>query len=128
MPHAPDISTTAATLSDRVYSDLGGRARRSGREVFPLHVGDTYREPIPAARAERQRTSAHPHLHTYAPVHGEPALLDAIVARVKQRAGVTLDREDVQVVAGATSGLAIAASVMLDPGDEVLLPAPSWPR
>jgi N-succinyldiaminopimelate aminotransferase len=127
MPRFPAISPTSATLSDRVYSVLAQKARERPGPVYPLHVGDTYREPLLAARAESQRSADVPRLHGYSPVQGEPTLLDAIIDDVRARTGVALDREALQVVAGATSGFAVASVSLLDPGDEVLVLAPFWP-
>ncbi|MEM7434486.1 MAG: pyridoxal phosphate-dependent aminotransferase [Myxococcota bacterium] len=127
MPRFPDISPYAHGVSHRVYSSLAARAAQSSDVVFPLHVGDTYRDPILAARAERQLSGEHPGLHAYAPVHGEPELLDAFLEFIDRRHTVSLDRENVQVMAGATAGLNVVAQVLLAPGDEVLLPSPFWP-
>ena len=110
-----------------MYSTLAKRARAKNDEIFPLHVGDTYRDPVVAARAERQLTSEHPGLHKYAPVHGEPGLIDAFIEYVQGRHGETLSPENVQVMSGATAGLSVVCQVLLDPGDEVLLPSPFWP-
>lgn len=114
-------------LSDAVFSRLAARARARGGKVFPLHVGDTYLEPFEGARAEAILTADHPRLHNYAPVQGEPALLDAILAHLTRRAGVTPDRELVQVVSGATAGVAVVVDALLAPGDELLLLSPFWP-
>ena len=95
--------------------------------MFPLHVGDTYREPIVAARAESQSSAELAGLHKYAPVQGEPALIDAFLEFVVRRHGVSLDRELVQVMSGATPGMNVVAQVLLSPEDEVLMPAPFWP-
>ena len=127
MPRFPHTAKHADSVSARVYSSLEARARANNGHVFPLHVGDTYREPVLAARAERQLSAEHPGLHAYAPVRGEPALIDAFLEYVEQRHGETLDRSLVQVMSGATAGLSIVCQVLLDPGDEVLLPSPFWP-
>ncbi|MFW5920909.1 MAG: pyridoxal phosphate-dependent aminotransferase [Polyangiales bacterium] len=127
MPRHPQLSPTTSTLSSTVFSDLVKKAKEREGPIFPLHVGDTYREPLEAARAERQLTAEHPRLHNYAPVQGEPELLDAIVARMKERTGIERDRKQVQVMSGATAGLSVVAATILSPGDEVLLPAPFWP-
>ncbi|MGB5548632.1 MAG: hypothetical protein WBM74_18775, partial [Polyangiales bacterium] len=79
MPRFPNISEHAHSVSARVYSNLAQRAHAKHAEVFPLHVGDTYREPVEAARAERQLSEEHPGLHAYAPVQGEPSAIDAFV-------------------------------------------------
>ena len=110
-----------------MYSSLARRARAKNEQIYPLHVGDTYREPVTAARAERQRSTEHPGLHNYAPVQGEPSLIDAFITYVEGRHSESLNRELIQVMSGATAGLSIVCQVLLEPGDEVLLPSPFWP-
>lgn len=127
MPRHPRVAATSAGLSDRVYSALAERARSLPGPIYPLHVGDTWLDPLPAARAEAQRTADHPRLHGYAPIQGDPALLDAIRARLSQRYGADIDPECLQVMPGATAGLATAIAALLEPGDELLLPSPFWP-
>jgi N-succinyldiaminopimelate aminotransferase len=127
MPRHPSVSATTSDLSDRVYSALARRARAMPGPVYPLHVGDTWLEPLPEARAEAQRTAEHPRLHNYAPVQGEPILLDAIRARLAARAGRKIDPECIQVMPGATAGLATVVAALLEPGEEMLLPSPFWP-
>lgn len=46
MPRFPNISEHAHSVSPRVYSQLAQRARAKNAEVYPLHVGDTYRDPL----------------------------------------------------------------------------------
>lgn len=127
MARYPAPSPTTATLSDAVYSSLAAKARTNAGKVYALQVGDTWLEPPECARAEAQRTADHPRLHAYAPVQGEPALLDAIQARLLARDGERVERDDVQVMLGATAGLAVVLDTLLDPGDEVIVLAPYWP-
>lgn len=127
MPRFPHPSETSRSLSAGVFSAAAERLRHHDGPTYRLHIGDTWREPPLVARAESQRTADTPHLHTYSPVRGEPALLDAIVRKVGRRTGRLLDRDAVQVTAGATSALSVVCQTLLDPGDEVLLPAPFWP-
>ena len=127
MPRFPNIAEHAHSVSHRVYSSLEQRALAKNEHIYRLHVGDTYRDPVPAAQAERQLSSEHPGLHKYAPVHGEPSLIDAFIAYVESRHGETLNPELVQVMSGATAGLSVVCQVLLEPGDEVLLPSPFWP-
>jgi N-succinyldiaminopimelate aminotransferase len=122
MPRAPRSSPLASGLSDAVFSQLAAKAR--GRDVIALHVGDTYLEPPEVARVEGIEGS---HLYGYAPVQGEPSLHSAARDFVRRRHGVELDPASVQVVSGATAGLSIVSEALLDPGDELLLPAPYWP-
>jgi N-succinyldiaminopimelate aminotransferase len=127
MPRFPRSASRAEGLSDRVFGQLVQRSAARGQHVYPLHVGDTYLEPLAAARAEAQLSSDRARLHNYSPVQGEPELLDAIIGKVERRSGVALARDCVQVMSGATAGLGVVCSALLAPGDEVLLPAPFWP-
>ncbi len=128
MPKPPRVASSTATLSSSVYSALARRARETfPGPITPLHVGDTWREPPLVARAESQHTSVHPRLHNYAPVHGTPALLDAIEGRLAERGGRAVPRERIQVTAGGTGAFACIATALLEPGDEVILLAPFWP-
>ena len=127
MPKAPFVSPLVSGLSDSVFGQLAQEARELGRTFFPLHVGDTHLEPLACARAEAQTTEQHPLLHTYAPVQGMPQLLGAILRKVKRRHGVDLSVANIQVMSGATAGLGVVCTALLEPGDEVLLPSPFWP-
>jgi len=130
MPRHPIVSTSTRTLSAGVFSALGERVKNHPRPVCPLHVGDTWREPYAGARAEAQRTADHPHLHTYSPVSGEPVLRAAIRDHLATRfaeTGIAPFDTPLCVISGATSGLSVVCQALVDPGDEVLIPAPFWP-
>jgi N-succinyldiaminopimelate aminotransferase len=127
MARFPKPSETTATLSDAVYTSLAARAKARAGPVYALQVGDTWLEPPEFARAEAQRVADHPRLHAYSPVQGEPALLEAIQARLLARHGERVDPGNVQVMLGATAGLAIVIDTLFDPGDEVIVLAPYWP-
>lgn len=127
MPRHPAIATTTETLTTSVYSDLAKRAQASGKKVYPLHVGDTYRLPPKGAWAENQRIAEHANLHNYSPTPGLPALREAIASRWSSRSQRDLDAAQVQVTAGATNGLSVAIQSLVEPGEDVLVLAPFWP-
>jgi len=133
MPHFPRIAQAAADMSAGVFGSPRVRdASNSGtgrtpKRIFPLHVGDTYLDPLPAARAEAQVSAEVPRLHNYAPTQGEPRLLAAVVDKLRRRSGFDVDAARVQVMAGATTAMGILCSTLLEAGDEVIIPAPFWP-
>ncbi|MBT0995000.1 aminotransferase class I/II-fold pyridoxal phosphate-dependent enzyme [Cellulomonas sp. DKR-3] len=59
---------------------------------------------------------------------GLPELRAAAAARVARRSGVRVDPARVVVTHGAMHGLAMAMATLLGPGDEVLLPDPTFPN
>jgi N-succinyldiaminopimelate aminotransferase len=127
MPRPPQLSPVAASIKGSVYSSVLHRLEAYGGEVYPLHVGDTFLEPAQGCRMEDFAVAAHPGMHRYAPPQGIPALVDAVVDRLRARTGVRLERANVFVAGGGTSGLASVVGAIVSPGDEVLILAPHWP-
>jgi len=110
-----------------VYSPFADAARERGTPVHPLHVGDTWKPPFVGARLEDLKADELPGLHNYCDTRGWPALVDAIVEKVRDTNGLVAERESVLVSAGATAGLSCVAGALLEPGDEVLILSPFWP-
>ena len=127
MPRSPQLAPVPLSIKGSVYSSVLHRLAAYGGEVYPLHVGDTFLEPAEGCRMEDFTVAAYPGMHRYAPPQGLPALVDAIVDRLRARTGVPLERANVFVAGGATSGLASVVGAIVSPGDEVLLLAPHWP-
>ncbi len=127
MPRFPDTARHLAGIPPSVYSGLAHRLDRFAGETYPLHVGDTWMEPPEGCRMEDLRVADLPGMHRYAPVHGLPVLLDAILERERRKTGLALERDNILVAAGATGGLGAVAGALLEPGDEVLILAPYWP-
>lgn len=121
MARFPAVSTATQRLTGSVFSRLAHRIAAIHGERYPLHVGDTWLEPPPGARMQDLTEAEHPGLHTYPPPTGLPAL----IARVAEQHGVSEDQ--VLITTGATGAWHAAATTLLDPGDEVLVPAPYWP-
>ncbi|WP_284976588.1 pyridoxal phosphate-dependent aminotransferase [Arthrobacter sp. efr-133-TYG-104] len=63
----------------------------------------------------------------YTPNAGIPALREAFAARFREQQGVDINAERVYVVDGAQQGLHLAMSLLLSPGDEILIPNPGYP-
>lgn len=127
MPRHPGFAPSVTSMAASVYSAFAERLAMMPGETWPLHVGDTWMEPAVGTRMEDLTVAEYPGMHRYAPVQGLPALIDAIVERVRARTGCPTERANVLVTAGATGGLGAVIGGILAPGDEVLLLAPYWP-
>ncbi len=62
----------------------------------------------------------------YTNVDGTPALKDAIIAKFKRENDLTYTRDQVTVGTGGKQVLYNALMATLNPGDEVIIPAPYW--
>lgn len=69
---------------------------------------------------------ADPVNHRYTPAGGLPELKAAIVAKTARDSGYQVAPEQVLVTNGGKQAVYEAFASLLDPGDEVLLPAPYW--
>ena len=80
-------------------------------------------EPIVAAGIA---AASDPASHQYTPAAGLPALREAIAAKTLRDSGYEVAPSQVVVTNGGKHAVYQTCQVLLDPGDEVLLPAPYW--
>jgi aspartate aminotransferase len=99
--------------------------RAQGRDIVDLSVGepdfDTPAHIVEAARQAMDRGETK-----YTPIGGTDALKDAVRAKLRRENGLTYERAEVMASCGGKHALYNAFQAMLDPGDEVVLPAPYW--
>src|SRR5690242_7210253 len=67
-----------------------------------------------------------PRNHRYTPAPGLPELREAIAAKTLRDSGYDVAPAQVMVTNGGKHAVYNAFATLLDPGDEVLLPAPYW--
>ncbi len=68
----------------------------------------------------------NPKYHRYSPAAGLPELRAAIAEKTMRDSGYQLDPSQVLVTNGGKQAVYNAFATLLDPGDEVILPAPYW--
>jgi len=110
-----------------VYSPFADRLGDHAGPIFPLHVGDTWRDPFVGARSEDIASADHPRLHAYGNTRGQPELIERIAQKLRVRNDLSHSPDEILVTAGATGGLSTLAGAVLSPGDEILILAPFWP-
>ncbi|MCB0970570.1 MAG: pyridoxal phosphate-dependent aminotransferase [Acidimicrobiales bacterium] len=67
-----------------------------------------------------------PKNHRYSPAGGLPELKEAIAAKTGRDSGLQVEPAQVLVTNGGKHAVANAFATLIDPGDEVILPAPYW--
>jgi aspartate/methionine/tyrosine aminotransferase len=109
--------------------ELLARAREleeGGRSIIHMEVGEPdFETPAPITRAGQQAL-AQGHTH-YTPARGIPALRQAIAAHYGQSYGTEVDPDRIVVTPGSSGALQLALSVLVNPGEEVLLADPGYP-
>ena len=107
-PRPPACAPAVAAMPGAVFSPVQQHLDARDRRIVPLHVGDTWLEPFEGARMEDLRVAEHPGMHRYSETRGVPALVDAIVEKVRAKNALACEREQVLVAAGATGALGSA--------------------
>lgn len=114
--------STSATLA------MAAKARElksEGKDIIGLSLG----EPdfnIPDFIKEAAKEAVDQNYSSYSPVDGYVDLKQAIANKFKRDNGLTYGLSQIVVSTGAKQSLANIAMVMLNDGDEVILPAPYW--
>jgi len=121
-------SRTVASIEVSEILSIGARAnamRKAGRDIISLGAGepdfDTPDHVKDAAIDAIRRGETK-----YTPLDGTPALKAAIRSKFKRDNGLDFEPDEISVSAGAKQVIANAMAASLDPGDEVIIPAPYW--
>lgn len=106
--------------------DMVARMRAQGVEVLDLGGGEPDFD-TPVHVVDEAVTALRDGFTHYTPSRGLPELLDAIATKLAKDNGITADpATDVIVTPSAKHALFAALVTVLDPGDELLVPTPSW--
>ena len=99
--------------------------REEGQDIIGLGAGEPdFNTPefiIQAAFAAAEAGDTK-----YTPSGGTVALKDAIIEKTRRDLWLSYDRSEVMVASGAKHALSTLFQAILDPGDEVIVPAPYW--
>ncbi len=132
--------TSAPASKSRISRRIGGIAesatlavdakakalKAAGRPVIGFGAGEPD-FPTPAyVVAAAVAAAQDPVNHRYTPAGGLPVLKEAIVAKTARDSGYEVSTGQVLVTNGGKQAVYEAFATLLDPGDEVLLPAPYW--
>ena len=122
-------------LSDRVnrlapsatlaMSQKSQELKAQGVDVINMSVG----EPdfnTPDAIKEAAIKAVNENYSRYSPVPGYPVLRNAIVEKLKKENGLEYTAAQISVSNGAKQSVCNAIMALVNPGDEVIVPAPYW--
>lgn len=122
------LSRRAGRLDESVTLAMNARAKAlaaRGERVIQFGVGEPDFDTPEHIKEAARRALAGPKVALYTPVAGTPDLREAVAASFRE-SGVEAQAADVVVSCGAKHSLFNALAVLLDDGDEAVLPAPYW--
>lgn len=106
------------------------KLEKKGIKVLHLNIGDPnkYDFDTPQHMKDALYEAAQQNYNGYAPSEGYLELREAIIEREKRRNNVTYSPDDICVTTGVTESLQMLLNASLDPGDELLIPGPTYPQ
>ena len=128
MPDRGLLSDRAKALQPSLTLAIAAKAkqlRADGADVCSLSAGEPDFDTPDFIRAAAIK-ALNGGQTRYGPAAGEPALREAIAAKLSQENHVATTAAQVLVTNGGKQALYNLFQVLLGPGDEVLLPAPYW--
>lgn len=123
--HLSDRINSMATSATLAMAAKTRELKNQGKDIIGLSLG----EPdfnIPEFIKEAAKQAIDDNYSSYSPVDGYADLKQAIANKFKRDNGLTYGLNQIVVSTGAKQSLANIAMVMLNKGDEVILPAPYW--
>ncbi|MGX1566666.1 pyridoxal phosphate-dependent aminotransferase [Streptomyces sp. NPDC055506] len=121
----PPLSGTAAAVARIAAASRRTQQPQSRSDLVSLAMGepdfDTPERVTEAAHAALRAGRTH-----YSPLLGEPALREALAAKLTATAGTPASAGDILITQGGTAGLAASILSLVDPGDKVVVPDPTY--
>ena len=130
MSEAPrGLSKRITSIAESATLKVDAKAKAlkaEGRPVISFAAGEPD-FPTPAHVVEAALAAVKdPANHRYTPAAGLPALREAIVEKTLRDSGWAVTPSQVVVTNGGKQDVYQACATLMDPGDEMLLPAPYW--
>ncbi len=122
------ISQRAQNLQPSATLKVTGRAKelkREGKSIVSLSAGEPdFKTPKYICDAAIEAINGGQHGYTMNP--GTPELREAICAKLKRDNGLDYDPSQIICSNGAKQSVGFALLALVNPGDEVIIPAPYW--
>ncbi|WP_316790460.1 pyridoxal phosphate-dependent aminotransferase [Pedobacter frigoris] len=126
-----NVSVLASTLIGSEIIKIGNEVndmKRKGAQIANLTIGDFDPSifPIPEALKAEIVEAYHQNQTNYPPADGILALRETIVDVLKERYSLGYSISDILVAGGSRPLIYATYLALIDPGDKVVYPAPSW--
>ena len=125
----PRVSARLSAIAESATLAVDAKAKAlkaAGRPVIGFGAGEPD-FPTPGYIVEAaQRACAEPRFHKYTPAAGLPELRQAVAGKTARDSGFQVTAGQVLITNGGKQAVFQAFAALLDPGDEVLVPAPYW--
>ncbi len=123
------VSARIGSIAESATLAVDAKAKAlkaAGRPIIGFGAGEPDFPTPDYIVAAAAQACVEPRWHRYTPAGGLPELKAAIAAKTARDSGYAVEANQVLVTNGGKQALYNTFAALLDPGDEVLLPAPYW--
>lgn len=125
------LSTLAETLIGSEIVKLGGIIKEKisqGEQIYNYTIGDfdSSQFPIPVLLQQEIKRAYDDGYTTYPIADGEADLRKAVANFIKEKEGLNFDLQEILIAAGGRPLIYAAYRAIVDKGDKVIYPVPSW--
>ena len=124
-----EVSLRAVGVAESATLAISATAkalRAAGEPVIGFGAGEPD-FPTPSYIVDAARIAVDdPAMHRYTPASGLPALREAVAEKTVRDSGYSVEPSQVMITNGGKQAVYLAFQAVINPGDEVLLPAPYW--
>lgn len=114
---------------ESIFTTLAKKAaqrKQAGLEVFDFSTGTPNIPPTKRIREVLSKAALEPNNYVYA-ISDLPALIEAVIIWYQRRYNVNINEHEVCSLLGSQEGLSHLAMTLINEGDTVLVPNPSYP-
>lgn len=123
--HLSDRITHMQESATLKMAKISRELKAQGLDIIDLSIGEPDFDTPQHIKDAAKRAIDQGYTH-YTPVPGYPELRKAIAAKLKRDNNLDYTPEQIVVSTGAKQSIANVVLSLINPGDEVLLPAPYW--
>ena len=128
MPGSPALSYRAKALKPSLTLEIAARAKAlqaEGRDICSLSAGEPDFD-TPDFISQAAHEALNQGFTRYGPAAGDPELRAAIADKLTRENGVATSAQEVMITNGGKQAIYNLFQVLLNPGDQVLIPSPYW--
>jgi aspartate/methionine/tyrosine aminotransferase len=123
------ISHRVSSVAESATLAIDAKAKAlnaAGEDVIGFGAGEPDFPTPPHIVAAAIDACSDPRNHRYTPAAGLPELRAAVATKTERDSGFRVEPSQVLITNGGKQAVAQTFATLLDPGDEVLVPAPYW--
>ncbi|WP_063729590.1 pyridoxal phosphate-dependent aminotransferase [Streptomyces sp. RTd22] len=121
----PPLFATAEAVARIAAASRRTQQPQSKGDLVSLAMGEPDFDTPPSVTEAAHASLCAGRTH-YSPLLGEPALREALADKLTGIAGAPVSASDILITQGGTAGLAASILGIVDPGDKVVIPDPTY--